>query len=41
MNNYAQRLKQYEAYKSMYIRNGMNGEILTQALRELADKLKI
>ena len=41
MNNYAQRLKQYEAYKATYIRNGMNGEILTQALRKLADKLKI
>ncbi len=41
MNNYAQRLKQYEDYKSMYIRNGMSGEDLTQALRKLADKLKI
>ena len=41
MNNYAQRLKQYEDYKSMYIRNGMNGKTLAQALRKLADKLKI
>ena len=41
MNNYAKRLKQYETYKSMYIRNGVNGENLTQALRKLADRLKI
>ena len=41
MNTYAQQLRKYEAYKAMYIRNGMNGEALTQALRNLADRLKI
>ena len=41
MDKYAQRLKQHEAYKATYIRNGMSGDNLTQALRKLADKLKI
>lgn len=41
MNNYAQQLRKYEDIKSALIRNGMNGEALTQALRNLADKLKI
>ena len=41
MDKYAQQLRKYETYKSMYIRNGMNGETLSQALRNLADRLKI
>ena len=41
MNKYSQKLRKYEAYKSMYIRNGMSGETLSQALRNLADRLKI
>ena len=41
MNNYAQRLRKYNDFKAMYIRNGMTGETLTQALRKLADRLKI
>ena len=39
--NYQQKLRKYNDFKALYIRNGMNGENLTQALRKLADKLKI
>ena len=41
MNNYAKQLRKYNDFKALYIRNGMNGDNLTQALRNLADKLKI
>jgi hypothetical protein len=41
MNSYQQRLRKYNDFKATYIRNGMNGEVLTQALRNLADRLKI
>ena len=36
-----QKWRKYNDFKATYIRNGMNGDNLTQALRKLADKLKI
>ena len=36
-----QKLREYEDFKAMYIRNGMNGVVLEIALKKLADKLKI
>ena len=41
MNNYAQRLKQYEAYKAECVRNGMSGNALAWALKEKSDKLRL
>ena len=36
-----QKWRKYNDFKALYIRNGMSGETLTQALRKLADRLNI